>query len=99
MKHRFSHYHQYNADYCVLYKEQEILTIKNIQAMSTISIDVEDNQADLTTLVTNFQTAYTTLQASPLSGLSDALTALTTASDALAAFEITFTASVVPPSA
>lgn len=64
--------------------------------MATISIDVEDNSADLATLVTNFQTAYAALQASPLSGLTQALADLTTASDALAAFQITFTASVPP---
>jgi hypothetical protein len=103
MKRSISHYHQYDADYCVCRKGQIIFTLKNIRAMATINIDVEDNGADLATLVTNFQTAYTALQAATLSGLSAALTDLDTAQAALAAFQITFTASVVdatpPPTA
>lgn len=65
--------------------------------MAQISIDIEDNEADLTTAITNFQTAYDALQNSTLANLGTALADLTTAQAALSGFQITFTASVVNP--
>lgn len=64
-----------------------------------IQIDVEDNAADLQTAVDAVNTAVTNLQNSTLSGLTDALTALNTAISTLGSFQISFTASVVPPPA
>jgi hypothetical protein len=100
MKHRHHHHHPFeNEDLYVYINGKFSLIIKNIEKMATVSIDIEDNQADLTTLVTNFQTAYTALQNSTLSGLSQALADLSTAEAALAAFQISFTASVPAPPA
>lgn len=62
-------------------------TLNNYK-MATISIDVEDNAADLATLIGNFNTALTNAQT--------AVTAVQDAATALSAFQITFTASVVP---
>lgn len=64
-----------------------------------ISIDVEDNAADLQAAVDAVNTAVTNLQNSTLAGLTDALTALNTAIATLGSFQISFTASVVPPAA
>lgn len=62
--------------------------------MATISIDVEDNEAELITLVGNFQSAYSALQSATLSTLGSTIADLQAASDALVAFKIQFTASV-----
>ena len=66
--------------------------------MATISIDIEDNAGDLTTAVSNFQTAYDALQNSTLANLGTALADLQQAQTALAGFQISFTASVAPNS-
>jgi hypothetical protein len=100
MKYRHSYCHRFeHENLCVYLNGKEVLTIKNIEKMANISIDIEDNQTDLATLVTNVQTAFTGLQNSTLSGLSQALADLETALNALAAFQISFTASVAPPPA
>lgn len=99
ISHQYAPRHHYERENLDVYINRKlILTIKNIQKMATISIDIEDNEADLQTLVANFQTAYAALQNATLSNLTQTLADLTTASDALAAFQISFTASV-PPSA
>ena len=67
--------------------------------MAVIQIDIEDNEVDLQTAISNFKTAYDALQASTLTNLGTALADLATANDALAGFKIAFTASVVPPTA
>lgn len=59
-----------------------------------IVLDVEDNQADLTTAVSAVGTAITALENATLSGVQDALNALNTAQSALASFQISFTATV-----
>lgn len=102
MKHRCHHVHHpkhYRENIDVYIKGKLVLTIRNIKHMAVIQIDIEDNEADLQTAITNFQTAYTALQNSTLSNLGTALADLQTANDALAGFQINFTASVVntPP--
>jgi hypothetical protein len=74
------------------------LHLKNYK-MATISIDIEDNQTDLDTAITNFKTAYDALQNSTLANLSGALSDLQKSNDALAGFQINFSASVVPQTA
>lgn len=96
MKFRHTHQHHSRGTTLVVYIQgKKVLTIKNIKKMATISIDIEDNDADLQTAIANFKTAYDGLQSSTLAGLPDALAALTTANDALAGFKISFTASVI----
>lgn len=96
MKIQYRHRINKHCDLCVYLNGKEVLTIKNSKKMAIISIDIEDNQTDLATAVANFQTAYDALQNSTLANLSTALTDLQTANTALAAFQITFTASVAP---
>ena len=100
MKFRCTHNnHKHHESLDVYLNGKLSLTIKNIQKMATISIDIEDNAPALATALSNFKTAYDALQAAPLSGLGQALTDLTAANDALRAFQITFTASVPAPPA
>lgn len=97
MKHRVHHWHISNREPLYIYLNGKlILTLKNYKNMATLSIDIEDNAVDLTTLVADFQTAYTALKGATISNLAQALTDLDTAETALAAFQITFTASVPP---
>lgn len=100
MKYRYSHHHHDEHGNLYVYLNKKLtLIIKNFEKMSIIQIDVEDNAPDLATAVANFQTAYDALQASTLANLTTALADLQTANAALAAFQISFTASVVPPTA
>ena len=90
------HHHSWRESLDVFINGKLKLTIKNIQKMATISIEIDDNEADLDTAVANFQTAYDALQASTLANLGQALADLQTAQTALAGFKISFTASVPP---
>lgn len=64
--------------------------------MAQITIDVEDNSADLSAATSALSTAVTNLQNSTLAGLPQALTDLETAVTAVVGFQISFTANVVP---
>jgi hypothetical protein len=87
--HRHHYFHRENLD--VYINGKLVLIIKNIQKMATISIDIEDNQADLDTLKTQIADSVT--------ALSTAIEAGNAALASLQSFQISFTASVVPPTA
>lgn len=89
MKCRHIHHHHSEEDLYVYIKKKLILIIKNIQKMAIISIDIEDNQADLDTLKGQIATSVT--------ALTNAIEAGNAALASLQAFQISFTASVVPP--
>ena len=86
MRHR-SHHHAHGETIRVLINGKLSLTLKHYK-MQTISINVDDNQADLDALKSQAQAASDALTA--------AITQLETVSAALTAFQITFTASVAP---
>lgn len=95
MRHRFHHHlHKHDGFDCeaeelyISLRGQELACLIITKDMATISIEVDDNAADLAPLVQAVADASTAVET--------ALTALKTASDALAAFQITFTASVGP---
>lgn len=84
----FSHiYHHHNKkeNLYVYLNGKKVLTIKNIQKMATLSITVEDNQADLDSLKQQAQAAS--------DAVNSAIAQLQTVASALAAFQISFTVS------
>ena len=88
MRFTHRHRHRFSENLYVHINGKKVLTIKNIQKMAIISINVDDNQADLDALKSQITQASADFQ-----------TALTNAQAAIAAFEafqITFTASVAP---
>jgi len=85
------HHHSRKENLYVYLNDKLVLTIKNIKKMATITLDVEDNQADLDTLKGQIADSVT--------ALSTAIEAGNAALASLQAFQIAFTVSVVPPSA
>lgn len=92
MRYRHRHHHHYeHEDLYVYIRGQLVLIIKNIKKMAQITIDIEDNQSDLDTLKGQIADSVT--------ALSTAIEAGNAALASLQAFQISFTASVVPPPA
>lgn len=82
--HSYCHHNKKDNLYVYL-NHKKVLTIKNIKKMATLSITVEDNQADLDAIKEQAKAAS--------DAVDSAITQLQTVAAALAAFQINFTVS------
>lgn len=88
-RHSYVHHHKHyreNLDVCI--NNKLVLTIRNIQKMAIININVDDNQAELDALKQQ--------AADALASITDGITKAQAVAEALQAFQISFTASVAP---
>jgi hypothetical protein len=89
-RHTYRHHHKRQNLYVYL-NGKLVLTIKNIKKMADLTLKVTDNQDELDALKGQVNDAVTALTAAIESGQ--------TALASLQAFQISFTAEVVPPTA